>query len=102
MPWRSEELFRRALVNDLAGVHDCDVVTDLGDNAKVMSDEQHAHSQLSSQVGKKTKNLRLDCDIQCTGRLISDQKPRLTGQSHGDHCSLSHATRELVWIGGHP
>jgi hypothetical protein len=40
----------------------------------------------------------LDGDVEPCGRLVGDQKERVAGQRNRYHDSLSHPTRQLVWI----
>jgi hypothetical protein len=40
----------------------------------------------------------LNRNVEGRGRLVSDQQDRRAGQSHGDHHTLAHATRELVRV----
>ena len=45
-----------------------------------------------------TKDLILNGNIQCSRRLICDQKLRLICQCHSDHHSLAHTAGKLMWI----
>jgi hypothetical protein len=44
------------------------------------------------------QNLRLDGDVQGRSGLIRQNQDRLTGQGHGNHQALPHATAEVVGI----
>ena len=45
------------------------------------------------QIAHQVEDLRLDRYIERRRRLIGNQQPRVTGQRHGDHYALAHATR---------
>ena len=63
----------RAL-DDLAGVHDRDVVGLLGDHAEIMGDQQQRHADLLLQLFHQIENLRLDRHVERGGRLVGDQE----------------------------
>ncbi len=63
-----------------------------------MGNQHHAHAQLFLNVGNKLQNLRLNSNIQRSGRLIGDQQSWLTGQRNRDHDALAHSTGKLVRV----
>ena len=60
------------------------------DQPKVMGNKQERHPKLRMQVCDELNYFELNSDIQCAGRLVSDEEPRPAGQRHGDHDPLSH------------
>ena len=55
-------------------------VRDVSHDAPVMCHEQERDACFRLQVAEQIKDLRLNCDIQRSGRLISDQEPRPPGE----------------------
>jgi hypothetical protein len=98
MPGVVHDLVDRAVLDDLAGVHDGDVVAVLRDDAQVVSDQQQRTARLPHQVLEQVEDLRLDRDVEGRGRLVGDDHVRLTGQHHRDHHALTHATGQLVHV----
>ena len=99
MPGLFEHLLRRALLDDLAGVHDPHPVTHLGDHGEVVADEQHRRVELLAEQFHEVEHLGLDGGVKSRRRLVQDEQRRLRGKGHGDHDSLQHAPGELVRIG---
>ena len=93
-----ENLAAHSFLHHLSRIHDNDLVADLGDHAKVMGDEDNGHSQFIFQFFQKFYNLCLDRHIQGRGRLVRNQKLRITGECHGNHDPLTHAAGKLVRI----
>ena len=85
-----------------AGVHDQDVVGDLGDHAEIMGDDDDRRAELGLQFGDQVEDLSLHGDVQRGGRLVGDQQLGIVAQRHRDHHPLSHAAGELVRVVGHP
>ena len=98
MPGLLEDLLRRSLLHDLAGVHDPDAVTHLGDHGEVVTDEQHRGVELLAEQLHKVEHFGLDGRVEGGGRLVQDQQGRFRGQRHGDDDPLQHAPRELVRV----
>jgi hypothetical protein len=94
----SKDLISGRLLHDLAGVHDGDTRRDVSHDAPVMCHEQERDACFRLQVAEQIKDLRLNCDIQRSGRLISDQEPRPPGERDRDRDPLCHASRELVRV----
>jgi hypothetical protein len=87
------------LLDDPAGVHDCDLVGHLRDDAEVVRDHYDRGVELALQTLDQLEDLRLDRDVERGGRLIGDQQLRVVCQRHRDHRALAHAAGELVGIG---
>ena len=94
----AEHITDVALLDDLAGVHDRHAIGDLRNDAQVVADEDHRHTQPPLQVGQQIDDLGLYGDVEGGGRLIRDEDGGLACQRHGDHRPLLHPTRELVRI----
>ena len=56
-----------------------DAVSDLADHPQIMRNEQHRHPGFTLQVRKKVEYLRLNRDVQCRCRFVSDQQVRIIG-----------------------
>ena len=97
-----EHIGRLALLDDLAGVHDIHAIRHVPHDAKIVRDEQHGHAALPLQRLEQIENLRLDGDVERSGRLVGDQQVRLVGQRHGDHHALALSAGELMGIGVEP
>ena len=87
------------LLHDAAGVHDGDVVGDLGHHAEVVGDEQDGGAGPGAQLGQKGQDLGLDGDVQRRGGLVGNEQGGAAGQRHGDHDPLAEAAGKLVRVG---
>ena len=58
--------------DNFSGVHDHHPVAHLGDNAKVMGDEEHGHIGFPHQRFHQIQYLRLNGDIKRRGRFVGD------------------------------
>ena len=85
-------------LDDLAGVHDRDVVADVGDHAEVVADDDHRQAGVADERPQQAEDLGLHGDVEGGGRLVGDQQLRLTGQRQGDADALRHAAGELVRV----
>ncbi len=86
-----EDLLDRALLHDLAGLHDADPVRDAAHDAEIVGDEQQAHAEPRPDLGEQRQNLRLHGDIERGGRLVGNQQVGLVGKRHRDHHALALA-----------
>ena len=93
-----EELARLGLLDDPAGVHDDDLVGDVGDDAEIVRDQDHRRVELVLQAADQLDDLRLDRHVERGRRLVGDQHVRVAGERHRDHRPLAHAARELVRV----
>jgi hypothetical protein len=96
MCWAGVDLEDVRLLHDPAGVHDCDPVGHVGDDAEVMSDEDQAHMPFLLQISEESHDLRLHRDVQCSRRLVGDQDGRVQRDRHSDHDALPHTSGELM------
>ena len=85
-------------LDDLAGVHDRDVVADVGDHAQVVADDDHREPGVADQRPQQAEDLRLHGDVEGGGRLVGDQQLRLAGERQGDADPLRHAAGQLVRV----
>ena len=99
---RGEHLLHRALLDDLAVVHDADDVGDAPHDAEVVGDEQQAHAEPLADVGQQFEDLRLHRHVERGGRLVGDQQVGLVRKRHGDHHALALPAGQLVRIGAEP
>ena len=97
-----ENLGCRALLDNLAALHDTDLVRDPAHDAQIMGDEQKAHILGPLQLGQQVKDLRLNGHVQRGGGFIRDQHIGLVGQRHGNHHPLPLPARQLMRIGAKP
>jgi hypothetical protein len=63
-----------------------------------MGNDDQPHPRGCLQFLQQTEYLGLDGDIERRGRLIGDQELRTTGDRHGDHHALAHATGHLMRV----
>ena len=87
-----EQLLRRRVLDDLAGVHHRDVVGGLGDDAHVVGDDDHRHARARSRSSSSRSRMpRLHGDVERRRRLVRDQELRVAGERDRDHHALPHA-----------
>ena len=82
-------------LNDLARIHDRDVVTGLGNHAHVVGHQDHGHPRPLLQIHKEREDLILDRHVEGRRRLIRQNELGLGSHRHGDHRTLEHAARPL-------
>ena len=85
-------------LDDLAGVHDGDLVGAAGDDAEVVGDEDHRHVALALLGGEQVEDLGLHGDVEGGGGLVGEEQLRAAGQGDGDRDPLAHAAGELVGV----
>ena len=95
---RLEDPLSRAVFDNLAGVHDRDVISKVADHRKVVRYENHGEVEFVPEGEKEVEDLRLDRDVQRGNRLVCKDEPRLGGQGAGDCNALSLTAREFVGI----
>jgi len=86
------------LLDDTSGVHDGDAIGDLGNDAKIVSDEEKRKLKLPAKPPEKLENLFLHGDVESRGGLVGDQYAGTGGESHGDHHALAKPSGKLVGI----
>ena len=85
-------------LDDLAGVHDRDVVADVGDHAEVVADDDHRQAGVADQSAQQAEDLGLHRDVEGGRGLVGDQQLRLTGQRQRDADPLCHTAGQLVRV----
>ncbi len=90
-----------AVLHYASGVHDRNVVAQLGDDAEVVGDEQHGQPQVVDQVSQHRDDLGLHRHVEPRRGLVEDQQLRRMDNGEGNHDSLSHAPAELVGVLAH-
>ncbi|CDN42283.1 hypothetical protein BN871_BC_00130 [Paenibacillus sp. P22] len=96
-----EQLHDFAFLDDLAGIHDHDVVGHLRDDAEIMRDEQDRHPAFILEAAQQVQNLSLDRDVESGRRLVGDEQLRIAGHRDRDHDALQHAAAQLMRIRVH-
>src|SRR5258706_15748342 len=94
-----EDVVDGPLLDDLAGVHDDDVVDHLGDNPEVVGDQQERRARPVLDRLQELEDLGLDRYVESGRRLVGDEELRLARQGHRDHHALAHAAGHLVGVG---
>jgi len=84
------------LLNDLAQIHDGNVIAKVLHHPKVMRNKQESEPKLGLQLSQQIQDLRLYGDVQRRNRLIADNQIRLAGKRTGDADTLTLPTGELV------
>jgi hypothetical protein len=69
-----EDLARRPLLHELAGVEDADPIAHLGDDGEVVADEQHRGGELGPEARDKIEDLGLDGGVERGRRLVEDEQ----------------------------
>ena len=98
MRWRAEQRPTVIVFHAAAVLHYRHPVSQLADDAQVMSDKQQPHVQLLLQLAQQLQNLRLHRYVQGGSRLVGHQQLRARQQRHGDHHPLALAAGELMRI----
>ena len=93
---REENVLRRTFFNDASGVHDGDTIGDLGNDTKVVSDEEKSEFHFAAELVEQFEDLFLHRDIESGGGLIGDEQSGIGGESHGDHNALTKSAGELM------
>jgi hypothetical protein len=96
-----EDLPDRALLDQLAAVHDADPVTHARDGAEVVADEQDRRAMPAAQLADQIEHGGLHGDVETGRRLVHDQQRGLRDQRHRDHDPLLLTAGELVRIAVH-
>jgi len=87
-----------AFFDDLAAVHDGDVVADVLDDGHVVADEEVGELELVAEIGEEVEDLALDADVEGAGGFVADDEAGLEGERTGDADALALAAGELVGV----
>jgi hypothetical protein len=92
----AEDDFPACTFDDSPQVHHGNLVTDVLNNPKIMTDKQVCQRQLFLELHQKIDDLRLYCDVKGRYWFVTHDQFRLGRQCSGNPNSLSLATRKLV------
>ena len=95
-----EDLRDVTLLHNPPRVHDGDLVTDPGNDAHVVGDEDDRSAGALLKILDQVENLSLDGHVQGRCRFVRDEELRLTEKRHRDHDPLLHPSGQLVRIRG--
>ena len=87
--WIGEDARGGPGLDDLALLHDADVVGDTPHEAQVVGDEQHRHAIGLAQPIEQHEDLRLHGHVERRRRLVGDEQIGLVGERHRDHDALA-------------
>src|SRR5260370_21621691 len=87
-----EHFLNAGFLDDLPCIHHDRAITDVGDHAPVVRDEDQCHSCLTLETAKEAENLRLHVDVERGCELVSDEQFGSTCQSECDRNPLCHPT----------
>src|SRR5215469_2111077 len=73
-----EDIFQRAALHNLAAVYHDDLLSDVRDDAEIVSNQQNCHAELLLELDHQLKDLGLYRDVERGSRLIGDQQSRTT------------------------
>jgi len=93
-----EDVGGGAIFDNLASIHDGDVIGHVGDDAKVMGDEDNRKVLFFLKLVDELKDLRLDGDVERGCRFVADKDFRIGAESNRDDDTLAHAAREFERI----
>ena len=93
-----EDFARRAVFDDLSGVHYAHPIRYVGNNAKIVCDVDDRHFELFLKLLNQSKDLRLYCNIKRSGRFIANQNFGPAGDCCSDDNALAHSARKLVGV----
>ena len=94
--WRLQYLAGGADLADLASIHDCNTIGELGYDRKIVRDEQVGEAESITQVSQQIDDCRLHRHIECGDRLVADDKTGLGGECPSDRHALSLSAAELM------
>ena len=90
-------------LDDLAAVHDDDVVAQVAHEAQVVADEQVRDAEALLELEEQVDDLRADRHVERRQRLVEDDDLGVLGDGSGDGDALALAARQLVRVAlGHP
>ncbi|KAG1205234.1 hypothetical protein G6F35_011769 [Rhizopus arrhizus] len=84
-----------AAFDDVARVHDDDVVRDARDQPHIVGNEHHAQPEFRLDVTQQVQQFGLYRHVQRGGRFVGDQQFGAAHQRHGDHHALAQAARQF-------
>ncbi len=91
-------VFSRAALDDLAGVHDQHLVSEVPGRCDVVGDVEHRQLEPRAQVVKQAQHLEPDRHVQHGDRLVGEQDARLGGERPGERDPLPLPAGELMRV----
>ena len=98
MQRRRQDVLDRAALDDLAGVHDEDVVGDVTRARKIVRDVEEGDPALLFQPQHEVQDSDPDRDVEHADRLVGEDDLRLDGERARDRHALPLPARELVRV----
>ena len=80
MAGREKQFLGRRDLDDLAEIHDRDLVADMGHHRQVVGDEQEGQAHLLLKGFQKVEDVRLDRHVQRGDAFVGDQKTGVANQ----------------------
>ena len=93
-----EDVVNAPLFDNASRIHHDDFIGEFCDNPEVVRDKHNRHPHLVLEFLHECEHLRLDGDIQCGCRFISDEKRGRAAECDCNHDALPHAAGELVRV----
>src|SRR3989442_2000998 len=93
-----EHLADVPVLEQLASVHDPDLLRDLRDDGDVVRDDDHRDVQLPLEVPDLREDPVLHDHVERRRGLVRDQELRVAREGHRDHRPLPHPAAELVRV----
>jgi hypothetical protein len=93
-----QDLAARARLDDIALVHDDQLLGALGGETQVVRDEHHGRAELLGHRGEMVEHHALHGHVERRGRLVGDQQLRVGRKADADERALLHTARELVGV----
>jgi hypothetical protein len=88
MAWLRQHDARRAHLEDAAGIHDRNAVSDLRDNGEIVRDIDHRNLALTSEAHQFAEHSRLRDHIEASGWLVQHDDRRFAGERERDARAL--------------
>ena len=86
------------LLHDLAVLHDGDPVGYLGDDGKIVGDEEHGKVVGLAQVFQQFEYLGLNGNVERGGGFVGNEQAGTVDKGHGDEDALALASGELMGV----
>ena len=93
---RREDLVGRALLDDVAEIHDDDAVGDVAHHRQIVADEQHRRLVLALDVHQQLGDRRLHRHVERRDRLVGHHHLGVAGKGPGHADALLLAARQLA------
>ena len=98
MDMMTEKLIPRGIFHDLPHIHDHNFVADMTHDTQVVCDEHVSDFALLLQIHQQVENLRLDRNVKCRNRLVTDDELRVKNKCAGKADTLSPSAVKLMGV----